>query len=363
MVVLLNKMKGTFLILIIALIYSSSVLAVEDVTGFGLKQIIEKAVEENIDLQVAELNLEDARLDYKKSQLNNLITNSRLMALQSELGKVQAEESYKNTRDKVILDVIGKYIDIVSTKQKLITAKKEVELEARRVEEVKAQVEVGYKGSLELFEQETTHLSALNSLEKLKDEMDQKIRELKQDTAISNDTEIYLIQLDKPEVWAVTEEDVLATAISNNIVLEVRKQQVSLAESDLEKARVSGTPEIDFRKKEIVLEKTGLELTKEKQNIENDVQNKFYLLKQSIKNMDMAEKAVTQAEEHFKIIKEQNDAGLVSKNDLLDSELSLYEAKNEFTDSIINYYINMLQLQNAMGLELEVNINHGDISE
>jgi len=363
MIVLFNKMRGTILILILVLLCSSAVLAVEDETGLGLQEIIDKAIEENIDLQIAELNLEDARLNYKKSQLNNLISNSRLLALQSELGKVQAEESYKNVRDNVILDVIGKYIDIVSTNQELITAQKEVELEARKVEEVKAQVEVGYKGSLELFEQETIHLSALNSLEKLKDDLEQKVRELRQVTAISSDTEIELIELVKPEVWAVTEEDLLATAISNSIVLEVRKQQVNLAENDLEKARVSGTPQIDIRKKEIALEKTRLELTKEKQNIENDVQNKYYLLKQSIKNMNMADLAVTQAEEHYKIIKEQSDAGLVSKNDLLSSELRLYEAENKFTDSIINYYISMLQLQKAMGLELEVDINNEDSSK
>ncbi len=363
MVILVNKMKGAFLILVLVVFCSSTVLAVEDGVTLGLQQIIEKAVRENIDLKIAELNLEDARLNYKKGQLNNLISNSRLLALQTELVKVQAEEVYKNVRDSVILDVIGKYIDIISVNQKLITAQKEVELQAKKVEEVKAQVEVGYKGSLELFEQETSYLSALNSLEKIKDELEQKVRELKQKAAISKGIEIEFIKLVKPEVWSVSEEDVLATAISNNIVLKVRRQQVTLAENDLEKARVSGTPEIDLRKKEIVLDKTGLELTKEQQNIENDFQNKYYLQKQSVKNMEMAEKAVIQAGEHYKIIKEQSDAGLVSKNDLLSSELRLYEAENRFTDSIINYYINMLQLQKAMGLELEVDIDNEDSSK
>jgi len=355
---LVDKIKGTIILLLFVLLCTSSILAVDNKNVVDLQEIIERALQENIDLQLAELNLEDARLNYKKNQLDNLLSSSRLFELQSELDKIQAEENYKDIRDNLILEVISDYIDIISNEQQLITAQKEVELEEKRVEEVRAQVEVGYKGSLELFEQENDHLAAVNSMEKLKDEMAQKLQELKQKIAIDNNSKIKLVKLVKPEIWAVSEEDVLNTAISNNAVVEIKKKKVILAENDLKKAKVSDTPELDLRKKEIILEKAHLELTQEEQNLVNDVQIKYIQYKQAVKNINMAEKSVIQAEGHFKIIKEQNNAGLVSKNDLLSSELSLYEAENEFVESIINYYISKLNIQKVMGMELEVNLDY-----
>ncbi|MFP4017348.1 MAG: TolC family protein [Halanaerobiales bacterium] len=355
---MLKKFKGNFIILTLIMLLSTNLIAAETNDSIGLDQIVGLAIEENLDLQLAELNLEDARLDYKKSQLNNLLTNSRLMELQSELAKIQAEDNFNNIRDNVILDVIGTYIDIISLDQQIITAEKEVVLQERKVEEVEAQVEVGYKGSLELFEQETSYLSAVNSLERLKDDLAQKLRELKQKISVNEDIKIDLVNLVKPEVWKISEKEAISTSVSNNTILEIREQQVVLAENDLEKARVSGTPELDLRKKEIALQRAKLALTQEKQNMENNAQNIYYQYKQSVKNMEMVEKSLIQAEEHYKIIQEQNEAGLVSKNDLLSSELSLYQAMDRFTDSIINYYLSMLQLQKTMGLELEVTLNN-----
>lgn len=354
----MDKVKRVFILLLFVFFCTSSVIAVESENTVNLQEIIERALQENIDLQLAELDLEDAGLNYKKSQLDNLLSSSRLLELQSELDKIQAEEDYQDFRDNLILEVISNYINIISINQQLLTAQKEVELEKKRVEEVRAQVKVGYKGSLELFEQETDHLEAVNSIEKLKDEMAQKLQELKQKIAVDSDTRIKLIKLVKPEIWSVTEEDVLAAAKSNNAVVEIKKQEVILAKNELEKAEVSDTSVLDLRKKEIILEKAHLELTQEVQNLENDVQNKYIQYKQAVKNINIAENFLIQAEGHYKIIREQNKAGLVSKNDLLSSELSLYEAKNEFIESIKNYYISKLNLQEVMGLKLEVNLKY-----
>src|SRR5690554_1007551 len=154
-------MKGSFLILLILLIFSATILAeeLEELGNFiGLEEIVGLALEKNLDLKLAVLNLEDARIEYKKAQLNNLLNNSRLLELQSELSMVQAEENYKDIKNDVVLDIISKYLELISISQQIVTTEKEVYLEEKRVEEVEAQVEVGYKSSLDLFEQETFHL-------------------------------------------------------------------------------------------------------------------------------------------------------------------------------------------------------------
>ncbi|MFW5971854.1 MAG: TolC family protein [Bacillota bacterium] len=354
---MLKKVSNTiFILFFIMIITSAGIMAVEG-DNIGLQDIIDLAMENNLDLKLAELNLDEAEIEFKKSQLNNLISNSRLLRLQSELQMVQAEENFNNTRDGVTLDVISKYIELISLDQEIAATEKEVELEKRKVTEVDAQVEVGYKGNLDLFEQETTYISAVNSREKSKDEYEQKLSELKQVAVVGDDVKIKLVELEKPELWEVNEEKMMSEAVENNNILNIKEKQVSLAQDTLKKARVSEEPALDIQQKQIDLQRVKLELNKEKESLENDVKNKYLLFKQAIKNMNMADKAVTQAEEHYKIIIEQNEAGLISKNDLLSSEVNFFKAENRYIDSIINYYINMLQLKQAVGMELEVNID------
>lgn len=352
---MLDKRKLVFFFLLILLtLFTGILLAAGEKGPVGLGEIVVLVLEKNIDLKLAELNLEDARVDYKKVQLNNLLSNSRLLDLQNELQLLYAEKNYRDIRDSSILDIISRYLELISIKQQIVTAEKEVYLEEKRVEEVKAQVEVGYKSSLELFEQETRYLSAVNSLERLKGDLEQKIRELKQKAVLNNECEIKLIELGKPEIWKVSEERVLEEVLNSEII-SIRRKQVKVAQSDLEKAKISGIAELDLKQKELALKKVELELKKEMLNIENNARNIYFQYEELIKNMNMTEKSLLQAEEHYRIIKEQNDAGLVSNNDLLSSELSLYKARDIFIESIINYYRVKLQLRQVMGLEVNIN--------
>lgn len=353
---MLNKKKPVlFLLIILITLFTGTLLAEERVIVF--EELLDLVLEKNIELELAKLNLEDARIDYKKAELNNLLSKSRLLELQNELQMVYAEQSFNDTRDGIVMDINSKYLELICINHQIHTAEKEVFLEEKRVEEVKAQVEVGYKSSLELFEQETTYLSAVNSLERLRGDLEQKTRELKQKAVLDNEYEIKLIELEKPEIWRVSEESVLEEAV-NTAVLGIRKKQVEVAESDFIKADISGIAELDLKKKELGQKKAELELERERQNIENNARNTYFQYEEIVKNMNMTEKSLFQAEEHYRIIKEQNSAGLVSNNDLLSSELSLYKAQDYFLESIVNYYRVKLQLQKIMGLDLEVGINN-----
>ena len=349
-------MKRTFLLFSVSFILLIfSVFAVASENAVGLDEIVALALEKNIDLKLAELSLEEAKVEYRKAQLNNLLTNSRLVELQSELYLVQAEENYKNTKNAVILDIINNYLRLISLKQQIETAEKEVELEGNRVEEVEAQVKLGYKSSLELFTQESSYQAAVNALEKLKGDLEQSNREIRYKLALDAGTEIVLIEPVKPEIWTVSEEDISLSA-SSNTVLDIREQQVEVARGELERARIAGLAELEIRKKELALAKAELELEKERQNQEMKFNNAYHQYNQAVKNMNMAENSLLQAEEHYKIIKEQNEAGFVSNNDLLASELSLYKARDMFTGAIADYYTALIQLQQLLGMELEVDL-------
>lgn len=351
-----KDIKKIFLLFsVLFIFFTTSIIAFASDDVIGLDEIVALALEKNADLKLAEINLEDAKIEYRKEQLNNLLTNSRLVELQSELYLVQAEENYKNIKKSVILDIINNYLRLISLNQQIETAEKEVELERNRVEEVEAQVKLGYKSSLDLFTQETSYQAAVNDLEKIKWDLEQSRREIRHKLALAEGREIVLLELVKPEIWTVAEEDV-SRIISSNTLLDIRKRQVEVARGDLERARVAGVAEVEIRKKELALARAELELEKERQNQELKINNAYHQYTQAVKNMNMAEKSLLQAEEHYKIIKEQNEAGFVSNNDLLASELSLYKARDMYINTISNYYIALIQLQQLMGIEMEVDL-------
>lgn len=344
--------------MVMVLIILSSVSVLAEGNQLGLGEIINRALKENVDLKLAELNLEEARINFKKSNLQNLMTNSKLQDLMAKLQMVQADENYRTQKNSIIIDIASKYLDIVKLNQQLKTNEKEVKLEERKVEKVKAEVEVGYKGNLDLFNQQTIYQDTVNALEMNQGSKKQKIKVLKQKAGVDNEANfnIKIISLNKPEKWNITEDKAVNMALKNNSIIEIRQKQVTVAEVDLDRAKIGGTPELDLKQKEIALKRSRLNLIREKQNIENSVQTQFFQYKQSLKSLNIADQRVIQAREQYKIIREQHQAGLVSRNDLLTAEVNVLKAEEGYTTALINYYINKLRLQDLIGIKLEVNI-------
>ena len=103
-----NKRKPVFFLFIVLItLFTGRLFAEEKLIGLG--ELLELVLENNIELKLAELNLEDAGLDYKKAELNNLMSKSRLIKLQNELQMAYARKSFKDTRDGIIMDIISKY--------------------------------------------------------------------------------------------------------------------------------------------------------------------------------------------------------------------------------------------------------------
>lgn len=351
-----TKKRVITALLVVGILFSSVLVMAED-TQSGLQDIIDRALKENMDLELAKLSLEEARINYKKSNLQNLMTNSKLEELKAELQMVKAEDNYRAQKNGIIIDITGDYLEIIKLDKQIETNEKEVQLEESKVEKVKAELEVGYKGDLELFEQQTTYQDKVDTLETNRDSKQQKTKILKQNAGIGEENVgIKIYSLTRPQEWDITEQEAVETALASSTVIVNREKQIEVAESDLDRAKISGAPELDIRQKELALKRAKLNLIKEKQNIENEVQSSFFQYKQAVKNMNIAEKRMIQAKDQYEIIREQYQAGLVSKNDLLTADANSMKAGEGFNTAIINYYIAKLNLQDSMGMKLEVNI-------
>ncbi len=52
------------------------------------------------------------KIYYEKTKASNLLTSSRYIQLQGDLGLLQAKDNYTQTRNQVIIDVVQKYLQL-----------------------------------------------------------------------------------------------------------------------------------------------------------------------------------------------------------------------------------------------------------
>ena len=351
-----NIAKGTILFLVIFFIFSGVLFAAETETKeMNLGQAINLALENNLNLKIANLDLENAQIDYEKTKANNLLTESRYIQLQGDLGLLQAKDNYNQTRNQVIIDVVQKYVQLNQAKKNITTKSKEAELERNLLEEVKAQVKAGHKGSLDLLRQENKFDNAVFDLEKANDDYNQSFGEFKLELGLNNqeEEEFNLIEVDYPEIWQIDEGEALKKAIENSFILKLRKGQIELAKVDLERAEVAASPELDLRKLKNNIELASLNFNKAQKELDNSIRKQFYTYKQTINGLDLSQQNLNQAKENNSIIIDQVKAGLKTKNDLLSAEISLLQAEHSLKSAVLNYYITKLNLQKLIGQKIQ----------
>lgn len=342
------------LFLIIFFIFSGVLFAAE-LKEMNLSQAINLAIENNLSLKIAHLNLENSQIDYEKTKADNLLTKSRYIELQGDLSLLQARDSYNSIRNQLIIDVVQKYLQLIQSKKNVSVKEKELELEKKLLEEVTIQVQAGHKGSLELLQQENKYNNAIFNLEEANNDYQQSFTEFKFEIGLNNQGEeqFNLIEMDYPNIWKIDEEEALKRAIDNSFALESRRRQIELAEVDLEKAEVAASPELDLQKLRNNKELADLNYEKTLKELNNSIKKQYYAYKQSINNLNLSQQNLNQAKENNGIIIEQVKAGLKTKNDRLSAEISLLQAEYNLKSAILSYYMNKLNLQQLMGQKIE----------
>jgi outer membrane protein TolC len=354
--VIKNIAKGTILFLVIFFIFSGVLFAAEtEMEEMNLNQAINLALKNNLNLKIANLDLENAQIDYEKTKANNLLTESRYIQLQGDLGLLQAKDNYTQTRNQVIIDVVQKYLQLNQAEKNITTKSKEAELERNLLEEVKAQVKAGHKGSLDLLRQENGYYNAVFNLEKANDDYQQFFREFKLELGLNNqeEEEFNLVEVNYPETWKIGEEEALEMAIENSFILELRNRQIELAKVDLERAEVAASPELDLRKLRNNIELANLNFNKTQKELDNSIRKQFYTYRQTVNSLDLSQQNLNQAQENNSIIIDQVRAGLKTKNDLLSAEISLLQAEHSLKSAVLNYYMTKLNLQKLIGQKIQ----------
>jgi len=75
--------------------------------------------------------------------------------------------------------------------------------------------------------------------------------------------------------------------------------------------------------------------------LELEIEKKFKDLNEAFQQIAVAQKSVSQAEEHHKVINDNFQAGVVSTSDLLEAQALLLQTKDAETNSLCNYKVRL----------------------
>ena len=342
-----------FLFFAIFYIFFNATMCAE-LKEMNLSQAVNLALENNIDLKIANLDLENAQINYEKNKAANLFTNSNYLGLQIDLGLAQAEDNCSQTRNQTIINVVQHYLQLNQIKREILIKEKQVKLEKKYLEEIKDQAETGNRGSLDLLKQENRYNNAVFNLERVNDDYKQSLREFQIELGLNQGEEYNFLEVEYPRAWQIKEEEVLRETLKNSFALKARKRQIKLVEVGLERAQVAGVPELDLKKIKNDKELANLNYEKIEKELDSLAKKQYYFFRQAIKSLDLYQLNLVQAQENNDIVVEQVKADLGTETELLSAEINLLQAEYSYYSAITNYYLNKLALQQLMGEKIEV---------
>ena len=321
-----------------------------------LVQAVEMAFANNLEFQKAGYQLENAEIDAKRNEAENLLTQSNLLERQNELLLFQEKEQYQQKKEDLIIQVVDEYLQLKLAQKDLQVKEKELELEKNTLEEIKAQVKAGYKVELDVLEQSNEYYDALFSFESAKLDYQKLLGNFRVTLGLNSKSQFELAAINIPDFKEIELNEALQDGRQNSVALQLNTLEIDLASLELEKNKVSDAPEIDLNELENNLAITKLDYQIARQNLDYQIQSQWQNYVQMKNEIVLSQNSLNQIKENKIIISNQLKAGLASEDEELSAIIGVLESEYRVASSVRNYYNALLNLQSIMG-----NLNKGDI--
>ncbi|HOP94756.1 MAG: TolC family protein [Dictyoglomaceae bacterium] len=341
-------MKKFLLIMIIILGMLSTIYS-QSVKILTFDEAVNIALQNNKDLLVEKINFDNANLDYenKKKDPTTLVLSLKQSELSAKLGKVK----YENTKLQVIQSVRSAYFSVLEAEAQLKLLQKQLDYYKEQFNAVKIKYQVGNATAVDVQEAELNYLSAQNSLVSGENSLSNAWSQFWQVLGISP---IENIQLQEPslvtfnfnldELFNIAQENLPSIVQAKNNV-ELYELQVKLYDNDY-------TPKADLISAKNSLDSAKMTLEQTLNSTKLSISQSLDQLNLSLKNIEIQQKNLDLAQENYKIAQIRFDAGLITKIDLMNTEINIISAENACYSALHNYWKNLDTLSIAVGKAL-----------
>ncbi|NLW55731.1 MAG: TolC family protein [Firmicutes bacterium] len=332
------------------------VLGGAEVKPLTLEKALSLGEEANYELKMAKLRLDNARLDYEKNKATNQLAVSRYADLQREKNLLEAQAGYEQTRNQVLLAIAQTYLEIGKVNREKLLRSKAVEYEAQLLQDLDAQVELGYKTRIELLKQENEYHSARLALRKTEDQHNQLLRNLEAQIGVApGELQVALEECTTPTGWSLSLEESRALARQNSLNLRSLDLGVELAELDWERGQVGPLSAWEANKLENNLKLARLARERALADLDTSVVKQYATVRQKEEELAINRTHLLTVQTNYKKIQQQQAVGLINRTDRIAAEVELLQAEYQALVTVSAFLLEKWKLQQLLGLELEGN--------
>jgi len=352
--------------LVVGIIFlASSVMLVygqEEKVKSGLKEkevltideALEKAGQNNLDLQKAYLTMDNARIVYEKAKANILQSQSKIDEKQAELNWEQAQNTFQKSKDETEIEIISLYNNFKYLLSLVPLRQEKVKLAQNSLDRVKEKVKAGTAGELEELAAEISLKTAQQQLESTKQQLDTAEENLSLATGIANIAEFNLVSEFDKGVIEDSLDVYITAALQKREEIEFAKKNIEIASDRLEQLKITDSPLLDINKANNDLEILEITLKLLKESIKSEVRQRYQQLESLSSQLGLLNLGLGQAKKNLDNAEKQFQAGLITSDVLSSREVDFRVAELELQKNKGNGYVASLNLQVSTGERLDL---------
>ena len=328
---------------------------------------------------------------------NNLGLSIPIFDLSKNAAEKQAKARYQS-------GVLGEELAFITLKQNVSSAyytllaaidsqqvcEQSVAALQDHLKNVQAQYDVGVVAKVDLLRSEVELTSAQQDLIKAENRHSIAEARLNNIMGIAQDTKLSPVEELKYTIYEETLDNCISHAMLHRLDLQQSRLQVKAAEAALNAEKAGWAPSVTgsvsnswrngswpgndnstwstgftvgmnvfdsgVTKSRVAAAKANLMTAKESyrqdtDNVELDVRNCYNTLREAEKRISTTQVAVSKAEEDYHIAQVRYETGVGTNTDVLDAQVALVQARNNFNSSLYDYNLAKVALDTAIGIE------------
>jgi len=338
----------------LVILFSVGTFAQEtEVKKLSLEESINIALENNLDLKMAEYATSLREVEYEQAQASNLLQASILNLKNAEFSLKQAKGSLEEKRREVILEVMDAYFRVLRAEQKVQIEKMALQEARESLKIVKNKFSLGDASKKDLLQAEINLSSAEFGLTQAQHEFEIAQIDFNKVLGLSLESQFELTDTFSVEPLNVSIEKSVKEALKNRYEVKKAQDDLELAKIKWDLSQNEYTPELEKKNAKIKLENARLNLEEVKRQITREIHQLFRDLKEKRTNIQITERKEKLKQEAYSIAQKQYKAGLINATDLLDAQIELTQAQLSAVDALFEYNLAKAKFIKALAAEID----------
>ena len=317
-------------------------------------QAVELMNEHNIALQIAQLNLELAELDYQKAAAANLLSSSQQSELQAQHSLARAKNTYLTAKRSNYLEMFRAYNDVLAARRTLEIRELERILAEHNYSIIQEKVRLGDAGRLEDLQELNRVEAARRNELTAQQNLAERERHFRRLTGLAEAAALVL-QADFPlSILELSLEESIELGLQNSFSLYDQQFNLQLQERQLEAARLERSAPIDLQRAELSIKVSRLNLEQERASLVENITSAYHALADSRARLTSSQRDWEIAQETYEIYRQQAEAGLITEMQLLQQRIALLNSQHSLEEAKVAYLVSFLQFQHLLGVDGEL---------